>query len=61
VTQISHGNGTSTAYAYSPERSFLTRVTTTPLTGQGLDLVYARDLKGRIASFGSSMGLALFT
>jgi YD repeat-containing protein len=57
VTQITHGNGTSTAYAYSPERSFLTRVTTTPVTGQGLDLVYARDLKGRITSVDSSVNV----
>jgi RHS repeat-associated protein len=48
VTQITQGNGTLAYYVYTPERGFLTRVAAFPLSGQGLDVSYYRDLKGRI-------------
>jgi RHS repeat-associated protein len=55
VTQITQGNGTLAYYFYTPERGFLSRVAAFPLSGQGLDVSYYRDLKGRIVVADSSV------
>jgi hypothetical protein len=48
-------NGAVTTYAYTPERGFLSRLTVAPLTGQNLDILYSRDLTGRMTSQDSSV------
>jgi hypothetical protein len=39
----------------TPERGFLQRLTVQPFSGQGLDIVYARDLTGRMTGQDSSV------